>query len=106
MSSHGRVSGSAVLASVCLMIGAAPCVAAATYRFNNTLAAEEAGAPLLVSVDPLNANDFETATVFGQQRPVFKWDGNASPVNEQAGLTLNTSGLVAPTSYTLELVFE
>jgi hypothetical protein len=45
--------------------------------------------------------------VFGQTRPVYHWDGNASPINEQAGLTLDTSSLISdPTAYSLELVFE
>ncbi|MCC7352053.1 MAG: hypothetical protein IT446_15950 [Phycisphaerales bacterium] len=79
----------------------------ATYNFNNTLAADELGVPALVSVDPLGQNGFETAEVFGVSRPVFKWDGTASPVNLQAGLTLDTTGIVTdPTAYSLELVFE
>lgn len=79
----------------------------ATFNFNNTLAADETGVPALVSVDPLGQNGFEMATVFGVNRPVFKWDGNASPVNQQAGLTLDTTGIITdPTAYSLELVFE
>jgi len=90
-------------------LGSALALAAnsATFNFNNTLAADEAGAPALVSVDPLGANGFETATVFGKSRPVFKWDGNASPIGQQAGLTLDTTGIITdPTAYSLELVFE
>jgi len=78
----------------------------ATFHFDNSLAAEEAGVPSLVSVDPLGQNGFETATVFGETRPVFRWDGNASPVAQQAGLTFDTAGLINPESYTLEMVFE
>jgi hypothetical protein len=78
----------------------------ATFLFNNSLAAQEAGIPSLVSVDPLGGNGFESATVEGQTRPVFKWDGNRTPVAEQAGLLFDSSFLADPTSYTVELVFE
>jgi hypothetical protein len=77
-----------------------------TYQFNNTLASDESGGPSLVSVDPLAKNGFTTANVFGSPRTVFQWTGNATPINQQAGLTLNTTGLLTPTSYTMELVFE
>src|SRR5689334_969037 len=79
---------------------------AATYQFGGSLAAQEAGKPSLVSVDPLGKNGFETANVFGQARQVFHWVGGATPPTQQAGLTLNTKGLVAPNNYSVELVFE
>lgn len=77
----------------------------ATYLFQDTLAAREPGAPALVSVNPLGGNGFETATVSGQSRRVFRWDGNTSGA-QQAGLTLATTGLIAATSYSVELVLE
>lgn len=77
-----------------------------TYLFNNSLAAEEVGTPALTSVDPLGNNGFTTATVFGVSRPVFAWDGNRSPVAQQAGLLCDTSFLVDPTAYSVELVFK
>ena len=98
-----------VLAAGILGLGSGFVMAAgsATFNFNNSLAADESGVPALVSVDPLGLNGFETANVFGVSRPVFKWDGTASPVSQQAGLTLDTTGIITdPTAYSLELVFE
>lgn len=78
----------------------------ATYLFNDNLNAEEAGAPALVAVDPLGLNQFETATVFGQTRRVYHYDGNASPASQQAGLSLDTTGLIPTNNYSVEIVFE
>jgi len=78
----------------------------ATYRFNNTLQAEEAGMPALVSANPLGLNRFENAVVAGQNRPVFRWDGNANPPAQQAGLTLDATNLVDYHRYSVELIFE
>jgi len=77
----------------------------ATYRFNNTFAADQGGAPALTTVDPLGASHFESDMVFGNPRQVWNFDGAADPAVNQAGLTLNTSGLIAPTNYSVELVF-
>jgi hypothetical protein len=44
----------------------------ATYLFNDTLAAEEAGVPALSSVVPLGRNGFEDAVVNGQNRRVYR----------------------------------
>jgi hypothetical protein len=88
-------------------IWAARVDAGATYEFNNTLAAQEAGAPALVAVDPLAQNGFLTENVLGTNRPVYHWSGNNSPVNEQAGLLLNTTGVIAdPTLYSVEMIFK
>jgi hypothetical protein len=78
----------------------------ASYGFNNTLGADQTGVPSLVSVDPLGTNGFENATVNGNVQPVFHWQGNAAPPTQQAGLTLDTTGLVQYENYSLELVFE
>jgi hypothetical protein len=87
--------------------GFALAAGSATFNFENSLSADESGVPALVSVDPLGKNGFENAVVFGVNRPVFKWDGNRSPVSEQAGLTLDTTGIITdPTAYSLEMVFE
>lgn len=76
----------------------------ATYLFNNALSAEEGGVPALTATDPLGLNGFENASVFGQNRTVYRWDGNSTP-SQQAGLTLDTTGLVSPNNYSVELVF-
>ena len=67
----------------------------ASYSFNDTLAADQAGRPSLVSVDPLGLNSFETALVHGVSQRVFRWDGNGSTPAQNAGLTLDATGLVA-----------
>ena len=77
-----------------------------TYLFDFNLGAQEPGAPALLPVDPLGRNRFETALVYGQQRPVYRWDGNALPFTQQAGLTLPTAGLFPANNYSVELVFQ
>jgi hypothetical protein len=77
----------------------------ATYRFNDTLAADQPGAPALVAVNPRAANVFQTADVFGQSRRVYRFDGLAVPDSQQAGLVLATTGLTSPARYSVEVVF-
>jgi hypothetical protein len=86
----------------------APVAAApvATYRFNDSLAADEQGVPSLVAVDPLGTNSFEEATVKGVTQRVFHWRGSASPATSQAGLTLDATGLVPYDNYSIEMIFE
>jgi hypothetical protein len=45
--------------------------------------------------------------VLGTTRTVYEWCG-APPydVNQQGGLTLNTTGLLEPDNYTIELLFQ
>ena len=78
----------------------------ASYSFNNTLAANEAGAPVLVSVNPLGGNGFETATVHGQSQTVFRWSGDGASSLTQAGLLLDATGLVSYSSYSVAMTFE
>jgi len=78
----------------------------ATYFFSSSLAAQEGGAPALSPIDPLGLNGFETATVFGEQRTVYRWNGNALTPSEQAGFVVNTTGLLTPNNYSVEIVFE
>jgi hypothetical protein len=79
--------------------------AVATYQFNTTFAADQPGAPALVPTDPLAASAFVADNVFGVNQQVWSYDGNAAPVAQQAGLTLDTNGLVAPTNYSVDMVF-
>jgi len=65
-----------------------------TYLFDNALTAQEPTAPAIGSVDPLALNGFESATVFSQADGVYHLDGNVSPFEEQAGLSLSTAGLI------------
>jgi hypothetical protein len=98
----------AVSVSVCSAAATASAIPApvASYHFNDTLSAQQGSAPALVSVDPLGLNGFEDAVVFGQERRVFRWDGNSYPPEEQAGLTLAAAGLVFPNTYSVEMLFE
>ena len=57
--------------------------------------------------DPLGLSGFGTDTVNGVSQVVYNFQGANSPVTDQAGLTLNTSGLLTSNSvYSLELVFK
>jgi MYXO-CTERM domain-containing protein len=78
----------------------------ATYRFQDTLAADEVGVPALVNVNPLGLNGFEDAVVNGTPTRVFHWDGTGSPATDQAGLSLDATGLVQYDNYSVELIFE
>jgi len=77
----------------------------ATYLFQNSLSAQEAGAPALVANNPLSQNTFENVDVFGTNRTVLNLVGTSADAN-QSGLSLNTTGLVSPTSYSAEAIFE
>jgi hypothetical protein len=78
----------------------------ARYEFNNSFAADQSGVPDLVQTDPLGTSAFVTDTVFGSPRTVWAFNGAASPVTSQAGVTLNTTGLLTPDSYSVDMVFE
>jgi len=99
---------SVVCAGLCFAASAtmAAPVAVATYKFNNTLTAEEAVAPALLSVNPLGTNGFESATVNGSSQQVFHWRGLGNDPTTQAGLTLNASGLVSYDNYSISMTFE
>lgn len=84
--------------------GVADAAITADYRFDNTLASSVGGAPSLVVTDPLNQSGFATDTVFGASRTVFRFAGNSAPVTEQAGLTLDTTGLTNGSTYSVEMV--
>ncbi len=78
----------------------------ATYRFQDTLAADEKGVPALIPTNPLRKNGFETATVFGKPRRVYRFTGRAMPVHLQAGLTFdNRGGLLPVNNYSVEMIF-
>jgi hypothetical protein len=77
----------------------------ATYLFGSTFEAVQSGVPALVPIDPQATSTFETDTVFGQSRTVYHFIGTTVPA-QQSGLTLNTTGLVTPNNYSVELVTE
>lgn len=102
-----------VVPTVAVAIASASCLPAlaadpvALYSFNNTLASSVAGAPALTVTDPLAASGFVADSVFGVTQQVWRFQGDASPGASQAGLSLNTTGLLSSANvYSLELVFK
>ncbi len=85
---------------------AADATVVGSWSFNNNFHADQAGVPDLTPVDPTATSNFLTDNVFGQTRTVWNFTGNASPTNQQGGFTLNTTGLVTPESYSVDMVFE
>lgn len=85
----------------------AAAIPVASYFFNNNLNAEEPGVTPLTPVDPLGANTFSSANVFGNTRTVYNFVGNNLPTNQQAGLSLNTTGLLTSNNqYSVETIFQ
>ena len=78
----------------------------ASYSFNDSLAANQAGKPSLVSVDPLGLNTFETAVVHGASQRVFRWNGDGATPANNAGLRLDATGLVSYDNYSIQMTFE
>jgi Concanavalin A-like lectin/glucanases superfamily len=93
----------ALVATSPALLFAVPVTQSATYRFNNSFAADEIGAPPLVAVNPLGLSQFETATVYGLGRRVYHWDGSAA---QNAGLQLDTRPLLSTNAYTIEMVAQ
>jgi hypothetical protein len=78
----------------------------ATWHFDNSLAAAEAGVPALTAIDPLGRSGFVMDTVFGESRWVYRFDGNRTPA-EQAGLYVSTTALLDNNdAYSVDLVFQ
>ena len=78
----------------------------ASYSFNDSLAANQAGKPSLVSVNPLGLNTFETAVVNGASQRVFHWNGDGATPTNNAGLRLDATGLVSYDNYSIQMTFE
>lgn len=95
--------GTAMLAVAAPLASAGP-VAVATYEFNNTLDANEAGVAALTAIDPLLQNAFITDAVFGETKTVYAFNGTTTP-SQQAGVNLNTTGLLSGASYSVDIVF-
>ncbi|MCP5245515.1 MAG: LamG domain-containing protein [Burkholderiales bacterium] len=78
----------------------------ATYTFDNSFSAQEADVVAITPIDPLSENSFMTDMVFGEERVVYRFDGNRS-FDEQAGLLLfSRSALGNSSAYSVELVFQ
>lgn len=78
----------------------------ATYTFNNTLAAQQAGVTALTAVDPTGTSGYQTETVFGSSRTTYNFNGDANPPSMQGGLDLNTTGLISSNMYSVEMVLS
>jgi hypothetical protein len=93
---------------VCLGVALIPAQASlvATYTFNNTLAAQQAGVAALTAVNPLGTSGFQTSTVFGNLQTTYHFDGAATPTADQGGLDFDTTGLLTSNDYSVEMVVE
>lgn len=81
-------------------------VLVASYGFNDSLAANQSGAPSLVAIDPQGVGAFETALVNGVSQRVYTWGGNGSSPTTQGGLSVDTTGLLSYDNYSVEMVFR
>lgn len=97
----------AILIAALACLPATAAIIKATYLFNGSLAAGQAGAPALQPVDPLGASGFVQDTVFGKPRTVYEFNGYPASPDQQAGLTFSNAGkVVDPQSYSIELIFQ
>lgn len=95
----------AVMAAAACGASAAP-APVAEYIFGNSLASSIGGAPALSAVDPLSSSGFTTDTVFGVDRTVYNFVGNAIGT-QQAGLSLDISSLLPQNNvYSVQIVFK
>ena len=96
-----------LLAALLTCVPATAATIKATYLFNGTLAAAQAGAPALQPVDPLGNSGFVQDSVFGSSRTVYEFNGYPASPDQQAGLTFSNAGkVVDPQSYSIELIFQ
>lgn len=77
-----------------------------SYSFNANFSAEQPGAPSIIPVDPLNVGTFEMASVFGEERTVYRFGGNANPASEQGGLQFDGSNRLPAEGFSVQMVFE
>jgi hypothetical protein len=75
----------------------------ATYQFNNTLAADQAGAPDLIAI---NGGSFVADTPLGQLRTVYERTAAGTDPSQQSVLRLDTTPLgLTSNNYAVEMVF-
>jgi hypothetical protein len=102
---HHRLNFSFCLVTVLISSAHADSLVA-TYTFDNTLAAQQPTVAALTAVDPLGTSGYQTSTVFGNSQTTYHFDGAATPVLDQGGLDLNTTGLISGNDYSVEMVVE
>jgi hypothetical protein len=101
---HSLILGACTVCFAGIAWGATP---VATYEFQNTFAADQAGVTSLTAVDPETTSSFVTDTVLGNSQTVWAFNGINSPAADQAGLTLNTTSLLTdPGNYSVDMVLE
>ncbi|MDX2038704.1 MAG: LamG-like jellyroll fold domain-containing protein [Isosphaeraceae bacterium] len=75
----------------------------ATYQFQNSLAADQAGAPALT---PINSGAFVSDTVLGRTRTVYQRYSETNAPASQSALRLDTAPLsLTSNNYAVEIVF-
>ena len=76
-----------------------------TYEFNNSFAASQPGVAATTPVNPLGLNQFQNTVVFGQAETVYRFQGNPA-FADNAGLLLNTTGMISASNYSVEMIFS
>ncbi len=76
-----------------------------TYEFNNSFAASQPGVAATTPVNPLGLNQFQNSIVFGQSESVYRFQGNPA-FADNAGLLLNTTGMISASNYSVEMIFS
>ena len=100
---HG-IAAAALMASVLLLCDGAQAQLVASYGFNNTLAADQGGAPALTAV---NSGAFTTANIFGQSHSVYQRTSASNASASQSALRLDTTPLsLIANNYAVEIVFN
>jgi hypothetical protein len=94
------------LALLAPAVASADLIPVATYGFQNTLAASQGVDRHERGDAPLGQNGFQTDTLSGQTRQVFRFSGAAIPAASQGGLSLNATGLLPVNQYSFEAVFS
>lgn len=97
------------LCFICTGVGISATVTA-LYDFNNTLnpvsSVSSPSATALREVDPGSVSGFQSDTVNGQNRTVFRFDGSATPALAQGGLQFLNANLMNANNYSVELYFS
>ncbi|MDR2092121.1 MAG: PEPxxWA-CTERM sorting domain-containing protein [Azoarcus sp.] len=104
---HKRNFAGALVFSTVAMMAATSAQAelVASWSFNNTLAADQAGVSALTAIDPLGASGFITDTVNGVDQQVYRFAGGQSAA-QQGGLAVSTAGLITGNTYSVDIVFQ
>lgn len=101
----GRFCLPALLLAVLLFPNVSEAALIASYGFDHTLNSSVGGPQTLAATDPLGTSGYIADTVFGNARTVYAFNGNGSPVTDQAGLTFdNSPGLLSNDTYSIAMI--